>query len=106
MQVHVAIGSDCQTIAAAPVKFCEILSYPTNKVKDLVAFFQDKQKGHILSQCFMQLHGSVVLSGVRGSSKEGSSLGSLDYWIKLHTHDTKRVLRWMERRRARETLAR
>ena len=53
-----------------------------------------------------QLHGSVVLSGVRGSSKEGSSLGSLDYWIKLHTHDTKRVLRWMERRRARETLAR
>ena len=52
------------------------------------------------------MHGSVVLSGVRGSSKEGSSLGSLDYWIKLHTHDTKRVLRWMERRRARETLAR
>ena len=32
MQVHVAIGSDCQTIAATPVKFCEILSYPTNKV--------------------------------------------------------------------------
>ena len=35
MQVHVAIGSDCQTIAAAPVKFCEILSYPTNKVTTL-----------------------------------------------------------------------
>ena len=52
------------------------------------------------------MHGSIVLSGVRGSSKEGSSLGSLDYWIKLHTHDTKRVLRWMERRRARETVVR
>ena len=32
---------------------------------------------------------------MRGSSKEGSALGSLDYWIKLHTHDTKRVVRWV-----------
>ena len=101
MQVHVAIGSDCQTIAATPVKFCEILSYPTNKVLNLVALNNRENK-----KTYLQLHGSVVLSGVRGSSKEGSSLGSLDYWIKLHTHDTKRVLRWMERRRARETLAR
>ena len=101
MQVHVAIGSDCQTIAATPVKFCEILSYPTNKVINL-----DTLNNRENNKSYLQLHGSVVLSGVRGSSKEGSSLGSLDYWIKLHTHDTKRVLRWMERRRARETLAR
>ena len=102
MQVHVAIGSDCQTIAATPVKFCEILSYPTNKVRNLVTSYRKNKRDNVS----MQLHGSAVLSGVRGSSKEGSSLGSLDYWIKLHTHDTKRVLRWMERRRARETLAR
>ena len=89
MQVHVAIGSDCQTIAATPVKFIEILSYPTNKVTPNL--FQKKR-----SNVLTQLHGSVVLSGVRGSSKEGSSLGSLDYWIKLHTHDTKRVVRWVE----------
>ena len=44
MQVHVAIGSDCQTIAATPVKFIEILSYPTNKVINLVT----KQE----SECF------------------------------------------------------
>ena len=44
MQVHVAIGSDCQTIAATPVKFIEILSYPTNKVIDL----DTKQE----SECF------------------------------------------------------
>ena len=99
MQVHVAIGSDCQTIAATPVKFCEILSYPTNKVSLY-------RQNNLESMFPTQPHGSIVLSGVRGSSKEGSSLGSLDYWIKLHTHDTKRVLRWMERRRARETLAR
>ena len=48
MQVHVAIGSDCQTIAATPVNFCEILSYPTNKVTNLVT----KQKRQILSECF------------------------------------------------------
>ena len=47
MQVHVAIGSDCQTIAATPVKFSEILSYPTNKVINRVT----KQKRSILSQC-------------------------------------------------------
>ena len=79
--MHAAIDSDCQTIAAAPVKFSEILTYPSNK-----------------------LHGSVVLSGVRG--EEGASLGSLDYWIKLHTHDTRRLTRWLERRRARDALPR
>ena len=58
MQVHVAIGSDCQTIAATPVKFCEILSYPTNKVTHLVI---TKQKRHILilSECF---HAAARLS--------------------------------------------
>ena len=43
MQVHVAIGSDCQTIAATPVNFSEILSYPTNKVIDSFTFYRSNK---------------------------------------------------------------
>ena len=46
-QIHVAISNDCQTVAAAGVKFSEILDYPQNK-----------------------LHGRVNLLGVKGSCKD------------------------------------
>ena len=51
MQVHVAIGSDCQTIAASPVKFCEILSYPTNKVINSVTFLGRTKETYLEEIC-------------------------------------------------------
>ena len=77
-QVHVAINNDCQTVAAAPIKFSEILDYPQNK-----------------------LHGKVNLLGVKGSSKD-HQVGGMDYWFKLHTHDTAKIKNFIERRDNRE----
>ena len=73
-QVHLAIKNECQTFAAAWIKFSEILDYPQNK-----------------------LHGKASLLGVKGSSKE-KSVGSLYYWFKLHTHDNKRISDFVEKR--------
>ena len=67
LQVHAALQSDCQTVGVASVKFSEVLDYPTNK-----------------------LHGSAVLKGAKPSSKD-TVVGNIEYWFKLHTHDTKRI---------------
>jgi len=81
LQVHVAINNDCQTIAAANIKFTEILDYPQNK-----------------------LHGSAILNGVKGSSKD-CIMGSLDYWFKLHTHDTRKIRKYVDKREQLEQIA-
>ena len=80
-QVHVAINNDCQTVAAAVIKFAEILDYPQNK-----------------------LHGNVNLNGVKGSSKD-TQVGSMDYWFKLHTHDIGKINNFLERRDNREKVS-
>ena len=72
LQVHLAINNDCQTVAGGSVKFSEILDYPSNK-----------------------LHGTVQLVGPQGGP---DSLGSLDYWLKLHTHDLGKIRSYQERR--------
>ena len=69
-----AINNDCQTIAAATIKFAEIIDYPQNK-----------------------LHGKVILRGMKGSSKD-QQVGVMDYWFKLHTHDVTKIRSFIERR--------
>ena len=75
MQVHVAIGSDCQTIAATPVKFCEILSYPTNKVSlyrqnNLESMFPHSCMGRSFSPEFVEAQRRAAPSA---ASTTGSS---------------------------------
>ena len=80
-QVHVAIKNDSQTIGVAAIRFSEILDYPQNK-----------------------LHGTISLVGIKGSSKD-LTVGSLDYWFKLHTHDNEKIKTFLERRDNNEALA-
>ena len=80
-QVHLAINNECQTIAAAFVKFSEIVDYPQNK-----------------------LHGTTTLVGVKGSNKD-MSVGRFIYWFKLHTHDNKTIKNFIERRENNEQIA-
>ena len=80
-QVHMAIKNDSQTIAGAAIRFSEILDYPQNK-----------------------LHGATSLLGIKGSSKD-LTVGSLDYWFKLHTHDNEKIKTFIERRDNNEAIA-
>ena len=73
-QVHIAVNNECQTVAAAVIKFSEILDYPQNK-----------------------LHGKINLLGVKGSSKD-QQVGVMDYWFKLHTHDVGKIRSFVEKR--------
>ena len=63
------------------MKLSEVLDYPQNK-----------------------LHGSIMLHGIKGSSKD-NVMGSLDFWFKLHTHDNKKIKKWIEKQEALEKFA-
>ncbi len=78
--LHLVVGSDCKHVSTTNIGLSEVLSYPSNK-----------------------LHGSVILKWAAGKNK-GTPMGTLDYWLKLHTAATQRISQWMRHKKSVERM--
>ncbi|CAB4065012.1 RPGRIP1L [Lepeophtheirus salmonis] len=79
VEIHLATDDEsdkensCRTIASARINLSQVLEYPSNK-----------------------LHGSVMVYSTSGVRETSNILGTLDFWFKLHTAATNRIVQWLE----------